>query len=180
MYRDYLTAEEIGEIPEEHLPLFVLSDACQSVVAARIKSLQDGTYNHAMWLVWDGEPVFITQDATLRKVPLDKYVTKRHRLKFWWNPDWTEEEQVAIHKALFGLLNSPWHQRLYDPLQIIGIRFGLPWLQIPGKFKICSDHGDLLLAVDPEYSLVHPSPPDLNRWLKGQERYQVYARYTPD
>ena len=175
----WFSKEDVYNIIET--PLLVLSDNVQSVVAARIKKLQRGSYNHLMYLTKkDGENVFVTQDATLQIADLDKYVDDRHRLKFWYNPDWTAKQKQIINNELFSELDRPWYKRLYDPIQIIGIRFGMRWLQLPGTFKICSDHADILKLVDERFNLEHPSPPEVNRWLKKHDEYKVYGRYTPD
>ena len=176
----WLTKEDISNIPKEYTPMLVLSDAVQSVVAARIKSLQNGTYNHLLWLInIKGKNVFASQDSTFKLIELSKYIDNKHRLKFWYNKEWTKEDKITILSSIKSYLELPWYKRLYDPLQIIGIRLGLNWVQMPGT-RICSDYADILKFVDFNYDLFHPSPPDVNRWLKKQEYYEVYGRYSPD
>lgn len=176
----WLTKEDIYNIPKEDTPLLVISDAVQSIVAARIKSLQNGHYNHLMWLInIKGKNVFASQDTTFKLVELDKYVDNKHRLKFWYDKEWTNMEKVTILSSIQSYLELPWYKKMYDPLQIFGIRIGAKWLQMPGT-RICSDFGDQLGLVDFNYQLSHPSPPEVNRWLKKHSYYEVYGRYTSD
>ena len=177
----WMKAEDIKNISKKDTPLLVISDAVQSMVAARIKSLQNGTYNHLLWLInVNDKNIFASQDSTFRLVSLSDYVTHKHRLKFWYNPDWTDEEKAVILGSIQSHLELPWYKKLYDPLQIIGIRLGIRWLQLPGA-RICSDYADLLGLIDSNYNLKrHPSPPEVNRWLKTQNKYKVYGRYSPD
>lgn len=177
----WFSAEDIKNIPKEDTPLMVLSDAVQSAVAARIKALQNGTYNHFMILLnRNDENVFVSQDATFRVVSLSEYVDNKHRLKFWYNPYWTNEEKTVMFELLIEHLEKPWYKRLYDIPQIFGLRFGLRWLQIPGA-RICSDFFNIVVGrVDTELDVSHLSPPEVNRWLIAHPKYKVYGRYTPD
>lgn len=174
---------DIRLLPYDNMPSMVLSDNLRSAVAARIKSHEHGFYNHFMWAHRLG--YFATQDMIYREVPVARFL-KTHRLKFWVNPDWTVEQKSRIREAINKDLELPWWKRLYDPLQIFSMAVAnytkIPIdkiLHIPG-LKICSDRGDYLKLVDPEYSLSHPSPSDINRWLEGNPRYKVLGRYTPD
>ena len=173
----YLTKTEVLAIPADHLPLVCLSDNVTSWVAARIKALQNGFWNHYMWYYRPAH--MATQDATFKVVPVYEYLL-RHRLKLWWNPNWTAQDRAILRGEIKKGLDEPWYNRCYDPLQIIGIRFGMRWLQIPGHYRICSDHAVYLKKIDPRYDLVHPSPPDIDRWLKETDGYEVYGRYSPD
>jgi hypothetical protein len=172
-----LTRQQVLNIDWSAFPLLVLSDNIRSTVAARIKSITKASYNHFMWRIAPG--FFCTQDWILRSVPVSGYLDA-HRLKFWHNPNWTSDEKWLIINALRSDIRAPWWQRLYDPLQIIGLRLGLRWLQIPGVSRICSDHGDKLRLVDPGYNLVHPSPKEINDYCKSNPKYEVYGRYSPD
>jgi len=180
----YLRQVEVLDIPQDHLPLLVLSDNAWSYVATGIRKLQLGRYNHLMWMTRPGE--FVTQNVTLCVVPAEKYATDYHKLKFWWNRNWTAEQRRTLINAIEAELLTSAYQRSYDFVAIVGFwiesRLRIPGarkLQLPWK-KICSDHSDKLKLVDPDFCLDRPSPPDVNRYLKKSDRYECYGRYAPD
>ena len=170
-----LTIDDIMGI--ELFPMIVFSDALFSWIGTAIKQHQAWSYNHAMWLKAPG--VLASQDATFKQVPVTEYLQGEHRLKFWTNPLWSEEDRGKLLQAIEADLQLPWYRRLYDPLAIIGQALHMDWLQIPGV-SICSDRAGYLSLVDPEYNLKHPDPADVNRWLDSRGIYDVYGRFIPD
>jgi hypothetical protein len=170
---------DVINIPEEDLPLMVLSDNVYSFFAWGIRAHQHGIYNHFMWLVEPG--ILYSQDWVYHKVPIENYLQGRHRLKFITGKTWSRPMRQVIKIELLKDLRQPWYKRLYDPLQIIGIFIGWGWLQIPGSARICSDFGRVLTKIDKGYDLKYPSPSDINRWTKARpNRYEVYLRFIPD
>ncbi len=179
----WLNSTHVRLIPRKHLPLLVLTDGLRSWVASRIKSHTEGFYNH---MVWMHEPGMVaSQDVTFREYSIERYFPT-HRMKFWHNPNWTDTQRYILSSAIKQSLRRPWHERLYDPLDILGkalttyTRIPFNWLHIPGFFRICSEHSFYLRRVDPSFKLNRPAPADVNRWMMGNEDYQVYGRYTPD
>ena len=167
------------EIPEEHFPFLALTDNMRSFFSAGIKSHEKGSYNHLLWYVTPD--VFISQDWTLRRVPAQNYLSGDHRIKLITNHMWGDHERELIKDYLNSEVDMSWYNRLYDPLQIVGLAIGLRWLQIPGRSRICSDHADVLRLVDDNYNLVHPSPTEVNNYTKKHShRYGVYMRFIPD
>ena len=174
----WLTKDEILNIPQEDLPLLVLSDNVRSFWSYAIKAHQRGSYNHLTWMASPG--FLISQDWILHRVPVDKYLDGGHRLKFWTGKNWSAEGKAALCDHLNSQPDWPILKRLYDPIQILGIFIGLRWLQIPG-FPICSDHADLIHMVDPAWQhRQHLSPPEVNRLLKQSANGRVYGRFTVD
>lgn len=167
---------KIRAIPQEMLPMLVLSDNLRSFFSAGIKFHEKGSYNHLMWMIRPG--LFASQNTMFKEVPIDKF-EKAHRIKLWHNPLWTPTQRAAIIKAIQFELDQPWYKRGYDYLQIFGKLTGLDWLQVPWR-DICSDKADHLRRADRSYNLKHPSPTEVNAWLKSRSAYQVYMRYTPD
>ena len=174
----YITSSAIRDIPEKYLPLFVLSDKLNSPFSFAVKRHESGFYNHCMWYHRPG--YFASQDWIFHEVPVTQYL-KTHRLKFWTNLGWTKFQRLIIRARIEMALNKPWWKRLYDPVGLVGQALNLNWLQIPG-FDICSDKGRFFRYVDRGYKLAHPSPPDVNRWLKENKNpgYTVFAVYDPD
>lgn len=175
----YLTAAEIGKIPESHLPLMVLSDNMTSFFSWGIKSHEKGVYNHFMWMHRPG--FFASQDWLYREVPVTEYTDGVHRLKLVTNIFWPDWKREILKARIRHDLQKPWYRRIYDPLQVVGKLVGADGLQVPG-LSICSDHGEILRKIDQEFDLCHPSPVEINQCLKDhRERgYRVYGRFVPD
>lgn len=168
--------EDVLLIPQEDLPLMVLSDNPQSFLSFGIKAHQNGYYNHFMWMTEVMK--FASQNATYKQIPCQKYF--KGRLKMWHNPNWTDEEKRILTQACQKELDANWYSRTYDWVQIIGIAVGFRYLQLPWK-KICSDRVDILHEINAAWELSkHLSPPELNRLFKDDDRYEVYGRFDPD
>ena len=173
-----LFRDDLYLIPDKVFPLMVLSDNIFSFISLRIKQHQHGFYNHFMWMHRPG--YCATQDKWFREVPIGKYLEGRHRLKLWYCPSWTAHQRATIIAAIKSDLAKPWYRTRYDVLQIVGIRVGLRWINMPG-IDICSDDIAFIRPEEPEYDLKeHPSPPEINRWLQTKTKYKVYGRYFPD
>ena len=169
---------DILAIPEKDFPFLTLTDNIYSLFSFGIKRHQKGYYNHLMWYVEPG--VFISQDWILNKAPAKKYLSGNHRIKLITNSAWNEYQRGLIKHYLYSELDRSWYNRIYDPVQIVGLALGLRWLQIPGKARICSDHAAILRAVDDKYNLKHPSPTEVNKYTKNNGLYSVYLRFIPD
>lgn len=170
-----LSAPDVWAIAD--FPMAVLSDNLGSPIAGAIKGHTVGSYNHFMWLESPG--YFASQDLTFKRIPVDDYLKGRHRLKFWWNPSWTQAQREAITAGLRKDLSKPWYRKVYDWPAIIGQALGIKWLQTPG-IDICSDKARLLALVDFRYDLKNPDPQDVNAWLQNTYGYEVYGRFIPD
>jgi len=169
--------KSILKIEQKDLPFLVLSDNLRSWVSVRIKQHTPGSYNHMMWMVEPGK--FISQNWMLAEQPVEKYFDG-YRIKMWHNPNWTPLQKIQITTMLANRLKSPWYKKIYDPLQIVGIRLGVRWLQIPG-IRICSDHSDILAKIEPDWNFkTGPSPEEINHYLETRPEYKVFGRYMED
>jgi len=172
-----LTIKQIEEIPQELLPILVLSDNLKGLFAWAIKAHKKGAYNHLMWLYKPG--MLASQNFLYESQPVSDYA-KDYRLKLWYCKEWTKEQCQGVIWAIEQKLNRPWYKRIYDVPAILGQAVNLPWIQTPG-IDICSDSGEYLEIGDDNYKLFHPDPEKVNRFMnKYPEKYQVYGRYTPD
>ena len=171
-----LDQQEVMDVPQNLLPMVVLSDNLRSFFSFAIKVHEQGAYNHMMWMIRPG--VLASQNAVFQEQSASKYLS-RYRLKLWCCPSWTDEERKLIVDAIATDISKPWYCRIYDPIAIIGQALGIDDMQIPGA-DICSDKARYLQLVDKEYDLDHPDPEDVNRWLMGRSKYQVFGRYVPD
>jgi hypothetical protein len=172
-----LTAKDLENIPQEALPMPVLSDNLRSFFSWGIKVHEEGCYNHFMWMIHPG--MMASQNFLFQSQSVKDY-TKGCRLKLWYCKQWTAEDRHTIIKAIEDCTNKPWYKRMYDVPAIIGKLFYQNWFVIPG-LKICSDYGYILKLRDPEYDLPHPDPEEVNHWLEARpDRYEVYGRYLPD
>jgi len=180
MQHKWLTIKDVRNIPADDLPLLVLSDNTMSLLSLGIKFHQRGAYNHLMWMRQPG--YFATQDMLFKEVPINKYLTGKHRLKFW-SFNFSEGSKNFIRNMIYTDLCRPWYKRLYDPLQIIGKLFRTPKLQLP-YFDICSDKAKYLRHVDKTFCADvprHRSPSEINHYLqKRLHTYFVYGRHVSD
>lgn len=182
---NYLTRDEILEIPEIDMPLVVLSDDLWSWVARKIRAHTMGNYNHAMVLYRPG--ICASQGLFYKDVLIEKYL-RHHRVKFWHNPNWTLADRAEILSALDERLSAPWYRRLYDFRGILGQFVGQPrwmrWaravLQSPFRYYCSEDVARVLKHVDGTWPLRWPSPADLNREFKKNPKYVEYGRFDPD
>jgi hypothetical protein len=163
-------------------PMAVFSKSLDSVISARISGVTRHPYNHFMWL--DSPTTVISQDWMLRRRWIEEYTDQDHILKFVTSDTW-EGQRDSMRRELVWLVNRPWYYRLYDVLQIVGHRLGMPWLHIPG-LSICSDLGRVIHRADPEYNLRHATPADVDNWMRARSRvsgmgaYYVVCRYAPE
>lgn len=173
-----MTFEEVKSIPQEHLPIVVLSADASAFFSSGIRLFKKCYYNHFMWMHRTG--YFATQGFTYSEKSVDDYTSKTTRYKFWHNPDWTTADKATMLAEIYKWLEKPAFTTRYDWIAIIGQALGLAWIQNPFT-RICSDYGSLLKKVDFRYDLKNPSPDQVNKWLKKWPKtYQVYGRYTPD
>lgn len=176
----WLTAKDILNIPEEGLPLLVLSDNIRSFLSWGIKAHQKGAYNHLMWMHKPG--LVASQDLTFKESKIENYLKGSHRLKFW-GLDFNDGSKHFIRNLIHKDLSRPWYKRLYDPLQIIGKLIHIDSLQTPG-LDICSDKAKYLRHVDKKYNAEvrrHRSPTEINKYFQTREDgYFVYGRFALD
>jgi len=163
-------------IPNEDLPLAVLSYNYRSFISTAITIRESGSYNHFMWMHEPGK--FATQDWWFREIKAEKYL-KHHRLKFWYDPAWSNTQKILIKERIYAELSKPKWKTRYDLLAIFGQLIGITGIQIPWT-KICSDHAKYISIIDPRYNLEHPDPEDVNQWLKNHPNYFVYGRFSND
>jgi hypothetical protein len=128
-----------------------------------------------MWLHRPG--FFATQDWWYREAPIRKY--DGVRLKLWRNKNWRPQDKAQIIFRINAELEKPKWQTRYDLLAIFGQLLGKVHIEHPWT-NICSDWANLLKLSDHDYDLQHPSPGDVNQWLKEHEKYVCHTRYLPD
>jgi hypothetical protein len=99
------------------------------------------------------------------------------RLKFWHNPDWTQDQKDHLISIIDTFLKKPAYSTRYDWTAIVGQALGVAWIQNPFT-RICSEYGSLLResGVDTTYDLKTPSPDEVDHWFNEHSIYQVYVR----
>ena len=174
---EYMTEDEIRAIPENHFPLAALSSTASSAFAFGIINVRKSIWNHIMWMHRPG--FFASQGFTYSEVPVEKYFGFDKRLKFWYNPDWSDSERKALTDEINKWLSKPKLSTVYDFLAIAGQALNLIWLQNPAT-RICSDYGSLLResGVDTDYNLKNPAPDQVDDWFNANSKYRVYGRYA--
>ena len=166
-------------------PIAVLSRNMRSWIGSSISTVTKGTYNHFMWLI-DYDTV-ATQDNMFSYASIRSYMQGEHILKFIIDTRWLPETRMWLLDAINADLRKPWYKRLYDPLAILGQLIHQPWIQIPWM-NICSERGIYLKQTDPWFHLRHPSPTDINDYMKSHQAlpenvmkgYLVVDRWLPE
>jgi len=178
-----LTRDQVLTIPEQQMPMIVLSDNLYSRFAWLIRAFQQprnhisGDYNHAMVLKRPAEVV--SQNWRFGTEMLTDYLAGQYRLKIWWKPNMTNPEKARMNAKIADMLAA--HGK-YDWLELLGIRTGMRWLHIPGR-NICSEAvAQIIQAAYPDMVKLwgnHPTPGDLNAHL-DEAGWSVYGRFIPD
>jgi hypothetical protein len=175
---EYLEEETVLKIPEEALPLAVLSYTATSPFAFGIVNIRKSAWNHFMWMHRPG--ILASQDWYYREIPLQNYLGFDKRLKFWHNPNWTTVDRFDITNRIQYWLNQPKWKTRYDVLALMGQALNQVWIQNP-LVRICSDYGSILREsrVDINYNLKHPAPDQVDAWFtEHSDKYAVYGRYA--
>jgi hypothetical protein len=100
-----------------------------------IKVRTGAKYNHVMMLVSPEEVA--TQNWLYKRLPLKKYMTRKHRLLFI-EIDVPIEAKNAILKNINKDLSLSWNKRRYDVLGIVGQIFGINRLNNKKRY-FCSE-----------------------------------------
>ena len=173
----------LKEIKQADLPLLVLADDLKpSFFGWGIKIHQGGSFTHAMWIykIEKGIVYCISQELTLRKVPLKRWLKKGYYLKIWHNPRWTERRRAKVIALCEKELKKHWTSRIYDFLGIVGQSLHIDKLNA-GWWDYCSENaGDKLSILSPKFKDGHPDPRDLNVWcMLNSPPMKVFDRYMP-
>ena len=163
-----------------HLPLITLTDRA-GIIAGAITGRTNGFYNHVMWTwrLYAADLRVVSQDALLRDKSLDPYIQKC-RIKFVYNPNWTDQQKLKLRKYIQSQLDLPAWKRLYDVRGVLGHLLGLPSINFPG-LRYCSEFvGDGLRLVEPSFQFKHPTPADINRWSKERPEMVTLAKWDAD
>jgi len=170
------------DVPDmQPLPMLVLSDNVHSLLAQQIRSHTKGFYNHAMWMRKPG--YVVSQNWTLNEQPISRYVDSKHRLKFWYNPEWVRDRRGTvwlIDKRIDNVLAESWWKRTYDFLGIIGQALRMKGLNNP-KRRYCSEVvAEWLTLLEPSFSLKHPSPAEINEWCNANPQMKCAGIWDED
>lgn len=177
LQQDMLNLDDIRALPPEMFPMMVLSNGYTSVFGFLISLTTKDFWNHFMWVI--SPEHFATQWWWFCKKPLDDF--RKHSLKFWNNPDWTQAEKAAMQQFIEGeLKKGKWATR-YD---VIGLLFKAAGIELPNKYNFCSERLSVLACVDAGVrewlkDNCSPSPEEVNTFLKSQPRFTVFGRIQP-
>lgn len=179
----------IKEIPDNDCPLIVLSDKTSGWYESLIKVWTKANYNHAMWMKRPG--YFSSQGNTYSEAPVERYMGKNYRLKFWKVKGLTVVQKKYIIASINRKLALPWYKKMYDWLGIVGQTIKLKFISTPG-LDYCSEDVprhlyDIIPFVSDEFAVVlrniprHASPKDLNEYFKKHtEHFEVYGKWEHD
>jgi len=162
------------------LPMVVFSDDIRGFIPWAIKARTNGSYNHVMWMTDPG--YFISQGLTYKEIPMEKYMTKKHRLKFWSLATLGDQNKSNIQRHINDKRDQPWWKNLYDFPGILGQAIGVRWFNLPWK-EFCSEDIARGLRVVPflrKVIIKAPSPSWLNKEFKQIPEIKYFGHYMYD
>ena len=179
-----MVASDFERIPMHNYPFLVVTDTLAnkggfwSYFSYVAKRHTRGRYGHSMWMIRCNK--FQTQNSRFMEVPLEDYVDDHHRVKLWYNPDWSEAQREAIHIDIEEKLKK---RGRYDWLGIIGSRLNIRRINF-SKRNFCSEAtAETLFKAEPTARLelpAHPTPTDINQWCKMAPQMVCYGVYDPE
>lgn len=173
-----MNTQELLNIKVTDLPLIVFSDHSSGFIAWLIKWKTKGNYSHVMTMIRPSEVA--SQGNVFSSVYISRYMTRNSRLKFWKIKGLTLDEKIEIEKRITIRLSLPWWKRMYDFAGIAGQAIGLKFINNPWKVYCSEQVKADCLNVIVEWDQEHPSPKDLNEFMKTNERFEVYCRWSAD
>ena len=171
--------EDVKRLPQSSCPMICFSNGYTSLFGLLISRATKGFWAHAMWLI--NPTVFASQWWWFTLIQVDDYC--HHSLKFWYNPNWTQDEKDIIQKAIAARLElGKWKTR-YDVWGVIGEWTGWGWMNSE-KYDFCSETMKFLADIDPDYKKFlegnpHPNPAEIDDYFKKDPKYQVWGRVQP-
>jgi hypothetical protein len=192
---EFLSSAAILARPQP-VPAVYLFDDTRSGLSAAIRSHQQGDYSHCgtgLGFMVKNAPVVVDQVATLRLSPLAAYLSPEYRVKCVellpppWGRTWFDARVVVAQAEARRVLGLAWWRRLYDVLGVLAAGIGLRHIGQPSDWY-CSEavaHFVTPILADNTYLRLvdHPTPAEINTWLKAQIDYgraRVAWRYDPD
>lgn len=168
------------KIKKEAFPLFVLSDDLRGFFSLGIRIHSEGNYSHIMSMTIPS--YFDTQGFLFKRVKVEKYMTGRHRLKFWQPRGLTGTEKLKVIEAIEKDLKAPWWERKYDVLGVIGQLFRIRWINNPFTYYCSERIAKYARLIDwlKDKIPLRPSPSKINRIFKTVEKMGVYGYYEKD
>lgn len=177
------------DISQKDMPLIVLSNQSNSIVAWAINWRTSSNYDHAMLCINQGE--FVTQGLTYKSVPMKDYLIKGGQLKFVQLVNINDAFTQAFRASVSARLAAKWWHKIYDFPGIVGYAIGLPWIHTPG-LEYCSvdvirhikNACGALPIHDQEVIMAIPnesSPMDLDNIIKNHpEIFKIYGIWSAD
>ncbi len=162
---------------DDDLPLIVLSTHSSGFIQWLIKFKTKSNWNHIMLQLNKGR--FVSQGNTFSSIPLDRYMTKYSRLKFWRIKELPFSQKNKLADLVNKDLKSPWWKRRYDYLGIIGQAIGIKQVNNPNTMY-CSERVAKYLRKILDGIPAHPSPEDLNKIFKKHKRFEVAGYWWAD
>jgi len=165
------------DILQSDTPLFVLSTDLRGFMGFGIRARTNSNYNHIMIM---HKPDFLaSQGLFYKEIPMHKFMKPGTYMKFWKCKDITDEERMYILSGVEKDLKDPWWKRFYDYVGVLGSAIGLRNFNIP-FLNYCSERVRKRIKIIIPDIQEHPSPADINRLFKENERMEVYGYYISD
>lgn len=160
------------------MPMSIFCDNANNFMSWAIKWKTKGIYNHVMNMM---NPFsFLSQDPSgLHVVPLDKYLKRNIKLKFWK----TKFPKAIKDRILQEMINDsrlPWYKTMYDFLGILGQALSVKKLNNPFKM-FCGERNAKYLRLGDADFPYHLSPEEQNEYMKTKPLfYEVVGYWMAD
>lgn len=165
------------KIKKSQCPCAVLSAHDTNGMSWLIRLFTASSYNHIMTMRRPG--YVCTQGWGFKEIPVEEYMKKRCRMKFWIFPKMTEVRKQLLCAILQKRLERPWYRQTYDVLGVLGQAINVRWLNNPFSYY-CSEQ----FAEDwtKAYKNIpgKPSPEDINALFKTWPEAEVLGYWQND
>lgn len=157
------------------MPLIVLSSHSWGWLQSIIKMRTKANYNHIMWMI---EPnTLASQDLFFTKVPLENYMRKGFRLKFY---SVEKKYREKLIKIINDDLSQHWIKRRYDFVGIVGQLIGIRILNIPYLYYCSEKVPSHIRKAEFIDVPKHRTPKELNEFFENNPNFKYYGHWISD
>ena len=153
----------------------MLTDNLRSFISWGIRKHTHGNYSHIGLIVHP--KMFASQLTTFREVPVEKYMKRYYRLKFYGLKANEETKQLIIQRVE-KILSLPFYKRIYDYLGILGQFLRFRKLQNPFAYY-CSE---IITDILEPFHKFPPrrTPSELNRLMANSPKFKYLGHFFID
>ena len=125
------------QIPQSDFPFFISKGGGIDILSKLIRWRTKSWCEHSMLGINAGYFVWESANSWYGEGKMDTYMTNDNCLKFYQLVNQTPSTIDALRKYVQNRINSPWWNKLYDWVGIVGEAVGAPKIHTPG-LEYCS------------------------------------------